>query len=94
MKQFGVEESDIQRLQLELLKEQDVATLLLKQKKRDEVTYRLGKISLPEEGSCKRLCWWRSKDFVNAVEYLYERGFDVITDNRLWYSDTKTSKNV
>ena len=32
MKQFGVEESDIQRLQLELLKEQDVATLLLKQK--------------------------------------------------------------
>ena len=39
MRQFGVEDSDIQRLQLELLKEQDVATLLLKQKKRDAPTY-------------------------------------------------------
>ena len=34
--QFGVDESDIQRLQLELLKDADVATLLLKQRKRKD----------------------------------------------------------
>ena len=58
MKQFGIEESDIQRLQLELLKEQDVATLLLKQKKRDEPIHRLGKDGI-KQPSFKRLCWWR-----------------------------------
>ena len=34
--QFGVDESDVQRLQLELLKEEDVATILAKQAKRNE----------------------------------------------------------
>ena len=49
MRQFGVEDSDIQRLQLELLKEQDVATLLLKQKKRDATLHiDWGKMALPE----------------------------------------------
>ncbi len=90
MKQFGIEESDIQRLQLELLKEQDVATLLLKQKKRDEpVHIDWGKMALPQGAVPIKDYTGGGSDFVNAVEYLYERGFD-ITDNRLWYSDTKT----
>ena len=90
MKQFGIEESDIQRLQLELLKEQDVATLLLKQKKRDEpVHIDWGKMALPQGAVPIKDYSGGGSDFVNAVEYLYERGFD-ITDNRLWYSDTKT----
>jgi len=90
MKQFGIEESDIQRLQLELLKEQDVATLLLKQKKRDEpVHIDWAKMALPQGAVPIKDYAGGGSDFVNAVEYLYERGFD-ITDNRLWYSDTKT----
>ena len=92
MRQFGVEDSDIQRLQLELLKEQDVATLLLKQKKRDApVHIDWGKMALPEGAMPVKDYAGGSPDFVNAVEYLYERGFD-ITDNRLWYSDTKTPR--
>ena len=48
-----------------------------------------GKMALPEGAMPVKDYAGGNKDFVNAVEYLYERGFD-ITDNRLWYSDTKT----
>ena len=90
MRQFGIEDSDIQRLQLELLKEQDVATLLIKQKKKEKpVHIDWGKMALPEGAMPVKDYVGGGSDFVNAVEYLYERGFD-ITDNRLWYSDTKT----
>ena len=90
MKQFGIEESDIQRLQLELLKEQDVATLLLKQKKRDEPVHIDIQLHLQNQNRHQHnLLQERHLVEVPSLPNLYERGFD-ITDNRLWYSDTKT----
>ena len=43
----------------------------------------------PSKVQCPKKIMLVVPDFVNAVEYPHERGFD-ITDNRLWYSDTKT----
>ncbi len=88
--QFGIEESDIQRLQLELMKEADVATLLLKQKKRNEpVIIDWQEIKLPE--GAQTLTNYNgdaTPEFINTVEYLFERGFD-ITDHRFMYSPAK-----
>ena len=90
MFQLGVDESDVQRLQLELLKEQDVATLLLKQKKRNApIDMDWAEMKLPEGAVPVKDYKGGGADFIKAVEYLYERGFD-ITDDRLYYSDTKT----
>lgn len=90
MFQFGVDESDIQRLQLELLKEQDVATLLLKQKKREApINTDWASMQLPEGAVPVKDYAGGGADFIKAVEYLHERGFDV-TDSRLYYSDSKT----
>ena len=76
--QFGVDESDIQRLQLELLKDADVATLLLKQRKRKEpVVIDWKEVSLPEDSVPINEYRGGNKEFIEAVEYLYERGFDV-----------------
>ena len=90
MFQLGVDESDVQRLQLELLKEQDVTTLLLKQKKRNApINMDWAEMKLPEGAVPVKDYTGGGSDFIKAVEYLYERGFD-ITDDRLYYSDTKT----
>lgn len=88
--QFGIDESDIQRLQLELLKEADVATLLLKERKRKEPVVIDWKDTPLPEGSVP-ICDYRGNEpeFMKAVEYLYGRGFDV-SDSRFHYSPSKT----
>lgn len=92
LKQFGASENDIQRLQLEVLREQDVASLLLKQERRQNLvidwpdcelppntrTIMMGLVSNDNESQC-----------AEAAEYLINRGFDV-TDERFLYSDSRT----
>lgn len=84
---FGASESDIQRLQLELLKEADVAELLLKQQKKDApIIIDWKEASLPED--TQSICNYKGEvtpEFIKAVEYLHDRGFDV-TDPRFMYS--------
>ena len=88
---FGVDESDIQRLQLELLKEEDVATLLLKKETRNSpVIIDWAEHSLPED--TKSICDYTgetTKEFINAIEYLDSRGFDPM-DPRFMYSTSST----
>ena len=85
--QFGADESDVQRLQLELLKEEDVATILARQAKRNApVIIDWDEYQLPE--GAQSICDYRGEstpEFIKAVEYLYERGFDPM-DPRFMYS--------
>lgn len=87
---FGADESDIQRLQLELLKEEDIATVLAKQAKRAEpVIIDWEEHPLPE--GTQSICDYNGEstsEFIKAVEYLYERGYDPM-DKRFMYSPSK-----
>jgi hypothetical protein len=87
---FGVDESDVQRLQLALMQEEDVATMLLKKQKREApVIINWKEIVLPEGATPLNDYTGGDTGFIKAVEYLHSRGFDV-TDDRLWYSPAKS----
>lgn len=87
---FGVDESDVQRLQLALMQEEDVATMLLKKQKREApVIINWKEIVLPEGATPLNDYTGGDAGFIKAVEYLHSRGFDV-TDDRLWYSPAKS----
>lgn len=87
MQSFGANESDIQRLQLEILKEEDIATVLAQKAKRNEpVIIDWPEYTLPEH--TQSICNYNgdtTSEFIKAVEYLYERGFDPM-DSRFMYS--------
>lgn len=84
---FGADESDIQRLKLELLKEEDVATLLIKRQKRNApVIIDWDEYALPDNTqSISSYTGEPTSEFIKAVEYLYQRGFDPM-DSRFMYS--------
>ena len=87
---FGVDESDVQRLQLALMQEEDVATMLLKKQKREApVVIDWKEVALPEGAAPIKDYTGGDVGFIKAVEYLHSRGFDV-TDDRLWYSPAKS----
>ena len=85
--QFGADESDIQRLQLELMREDEVAMLLSKQAQRQApVVINWPDHELPEGAQPLGSYTGEHTDaYCRAVEYVYDRGFD-ITDDRLYYS--------
>lgn len=86
-RQFGIDESEVQRLQLELLREEDVATILARKAKRTApVIIDWKEVQLPE--GTQSICNYDGEptpEFIRAVEYLYERGFDPM-DPRFMYS--------
>ena len=64
--------------------------MLLKQRKRKEpVVIDWKEVSLPEGSVPINEYRGGNKEFIEAVEYLYERGFDV-NDSRFYYSPSKT----
>ena len=85
---LGADENDIHRIQLELLREQDVATLLIKKEKPKKLNIGWDKKELPE--GAKPFMEFKEPDqnWIDAVSYLTSRGFDV-TDPRLMYSPSK-----
>ena len=85
---LGADENDIHRIQLELLREQDVATLLIKKEKPKKLNIGWDKKELPE--GAKPFMEFKDPDqnWIDAVTYLTSRGFDV-TDSRLMYSPSK-----
>jgi DNA primase len=88
LKAFGASENDIHRLQLEVMREQDVATLLLKQERRQKLVIDWPTVELPEGALPFMDHEEIDTDWINAAEYLTKRGFD-IEDDRLQFSFSK-----
>ena len=86
---FGADESEVQRLQLELLQEDQLATLIGRDEERNRpVRIDWPEIQLPEDA--KPIGQYTSVDenLRNAIQYLYDRGFDPL-DSNFWYSPSK-----
>lgn len=84
---FGADESDIQRMQLELMQEDQLSELLEKQKRKQApVKIDWKEMSLPD--GTTPFAEYRgdaTPEFSRAAEYVASRGFDV-TSNDFWYS--------
>lgn len=84
MVQFGASESDVQRLQLELLREEDVAELLIRQERRKKLTIDWPEMELPP-GTMQFMDHPEiDVNWINAATYLTDRGFN-IEDPRFMY---------
>jgi hypothetical protein len=89
MMQLGADESDVQRLQLELMQEDDMASVLLKQKRRDEpVIIDWPEMELPPETQLFSDYDTPEENFVEAAQYLHTRGYNP-SDDRFMYSTSK-----
>jgi len=85
---FGADESEINRLQLELMKEDQMAELLSRRAELKVTRQRIEwkEIQLPEGAQpIHSYDGPATEDFKQAVEYIDSRGFDFMTDN-FWYS--------
>jgi hypothetical protein len=90
MTQLGADESDVQRLQLELMREDEMAALLTKKQKREApVIINWPELELPQ--GAMSLCDYNEPDgnFIEAATYLSDRGFD-INDTRFMYTTSRT----
>ncbi len=90
---LGADESDIQRIQLELLREQDVETLLIKTEKRKNLVIDWDEKKLPDDAKPFMEFTEPNADWTEAVAYLTDRGFDV-TDSRFMWSPSKQHGRV
>lgn len=90
---LGADESDIQRIQLELLREQDVETLLIKTEKRKNLVIDWDEKKLPDDAKPFMDFTEPDADWTEAVAYLTDRGFDV-TDSRFMWSPSKQHGRV
>jgi DNA primase len=88
LQKFGAEERDVQRLQLELLKEQDVAELLLQRERREKLVINWPEMELPDNTVAFMDYPEPDNDWITAATYLTERGFD-IEDERFMYSPAR-----
>lgn len=89
MMQLGAEESDIQRLQLELMQQDELAQVLLKKQNRTRpVVIDWPEIELPERTIPFMEYPEPDSDWISAAEYLHQRGFN-IEDPRLMYTPVK-----
>lgn len=86
--QFGVQEADIQRLALELLREEDVSVIIEKKKNKKKVIIDWEEMQLP--ANAKPFTEWEddkaTDEMLQAIEYLAKRGFNP-GDQRFMYSD-------
>jgi len=86
---FGADEASVQRMQLELLREQDITHTMIGQERRKKLVIDWPEVKLPEgtlpfmEHSVIGNPW------IQAAEYMSERGFDV-EDPRFQYTTGST----
>jgi hypothetical protein len=86
MLQFGASDSDVQRLQLEMLREQDVAELLMRQERRQNIVIDWPEMALPA-GTVQFMDYPEpDNNWIAAATYLTDRGFN-IEDPRFMYCD-------
>lgn len=86
---FGTQQSDIQRLKLDLMREGDISHLVsFKKEKKQLSAISWKEVQLPDDA--KPLMEWEEVDdnIIAAITYLEERGFDS-TDPRFMYSKSK-----
>lgn len=79
LKAFGADESDVNRLQLELMKEDQLGELLAKrtEEKTNHVYINWKEIELPAGSqSIAIYSGEATNDFISAVQYIHDRGFD------------------
>lgn len=88
LQQFGADERDVQRLQLELLKEQDVAELLIQKDRRERLVINWPDLDLPDNAAPFMDYTEPDNDWITAATYLSDRGFD-IEDERFLYSPAR-----
>ena len=89
MLQFGAHESDVQRLQLELMQEDDLAKILSRKAKRKEpVVIDWERMELPEGSTPFMEVNKPADEWTKAADYLTTRGFDV-ADDRFMITDSK-----
>ena len=89
MMQLGADESDVQRLQLELMQEDEMAAVLMKQRRRDEpVVIDWPDMELPPETQTFSEQTRPDNNFIEAAQYLHSRGYDA-SDSRFMYSTSK-----
>lgn len=88
MRTLGAPENEIQKLKIELLREADVAELLIRKEQKQSLVINWDEISLPENTKPFADYETPQEKFVEAATYLHERGFNPM-DNRFMYSTTK-----
>lgn len=88
--QFGADESDVQRLQLELMQEDQVAELLnKKQRKKQPIQLDWPEFPLPSGAEpIHSYTGEATPEFVQVIEYITARGLDVMS-NDFWYTPAK-----
>ena len=83
---FGADESDIQRLQLQLLEEQDLATILLKKQAKDApIDIQWQEQELPKDSKPISEYTEVTPELERVLEYMMSRGLDPM-DPRFYYS--------
>jgi len=82
---FGADESEIQRIQLEMLREADVATLLIKREEKKRTQINWPTMALPKDAKPINKYENADANLTNAIQYLFDRGLDPLSDN-FWYS--------
>lgn len=90
---LGADESEVYRMQLELLREDDFQALIARhEKKQTEVTIDWEPYDLPPKSQPLAYCN-PTDDFIEVVEYMNNRGLD-ITDERWHYSTVLSHGNM
>jgi len=85
---FGGDEAAVQRLQLELMRDQDISETLLVQERRKILVIDWPEMDLPEGAVPFMNYAVPDNDWIAAAKYLEGRGFD-IEDPRFMYSPSK-----
>jgi len=85
LKQLGATDNDIQRLKLEILREADVADLLIRKERKETMVIDWPEMELPENCDTFMNYSEPDKDWIAAATYLTDRSFD-IKDKRFMFS--------
>lgn len=91
LKAFGADESDVNRLQLELMKEDQLGALLARREEIEEKRVKIDwkEIQLPDGAQpISDYVGEATPDFIKAVEYITNRGYDIDSGD-FWYSPSK-----
>lgn len=85
-KAFGAQDSDIQRLKLQLLEERDLAEILIQQQAKDApIVINWQEVELPEDAKPISEYIEVTPELEKVIEYMVSRGLDPM-DDRFYYS--------
>lgn len=89
MNYLGAEESDIQRLQLELMQQDELAQVLIKRQNRNRpVVINWPQMDLPESSLPVSMISNFNESVIQGMTYLVDRGFDPM-DGNFWFTESR-----